>query len=216
MKPMRGYLFFLLIAGLVVACDDDVRPDDDSGTDSDSDTDSDTDGDTDTDSDTDTDTDTDYLPMTDCEGGKYDPNSDLCWEDPYPTQQYSWNDAVAYCEDLIVGASEDWRMPTVTELRSLVRGCSVTEVDGSCPISDNSPQSDETEECNGCEGHMGPGNGGCYWDEALVGDCDIVFWSFSEITDVSEGVWVFGFGWAIIADWSKGQADYVRCVRDGQ
>ena len=80
------YLLLMVLATVLVcgACGDDVRPDDDGGPDSDSDTDSDTDGDTDTDSDTDTDT--DYLPMTDCEGGKYDPNSDLCWEHPYNTQ----------------------------------------------------------------------------------------------------------------------------------
>jgi len=214
MKAMRGYVLFLLVAGFSIGCDDDVRPDDDGGPDSDSDTDSDTD--TDTDSDTDSDTDTDYLPMTDCEGGKYDPNSNLCWENPYSSLQYTWSDAIAYCEDLVVGESDNWRMPTVTELRSLVRGCPVTEVDGSCPISEDSPFSDNTDECDGCEEHMGPGNGGCYWDEGLIGDCDVRLWSSSEVTDVIEDVWVFAFGWAIIVTWSQGQDECVRCVRDGQ
>ena len=149
-------------------------------------------------------------------GGKYDPNFDLCWEDPYSAEWYSWDDAVAYCANLVVGESDDWRMPTITELRSLVRGCPVTEVGGSCLAYNDSPLSDEISECDGCEEHMGPGSGGCYWDEALFGDCDVLFWSSSEISDVSEGIWAFGFDWATVYSWPAEQADHVICVRDGQ
>ncbi len=217
MKSMPGYLLFVLIAVSTLGCDDDIRPDDDSGADSDSDTDSDIDGDTDSDTDSDTDTDTDYLPMTDCEGGKYDPKSDLCWENPYSSQVYAWSDAVSYCENLVVGISDDWRMPTITELRSLVRGCSVTEEGGDCPVSEDSPESEMLlAECDGCDEHMGPGNAGCYWDEELMGDCDVRFFSSSEIADMTSYVFYLYYDWAGIHSGSKTSADYVRCVRDGQ
>lgn len=213
-SPVNIDHFFLIlfICCCFASCDDDVRSDDDSGADSDSD--ADTDSDTDTDSDSDSDT--GYLPMTNCEGGKYDPNFDLCWEDPYSAQQYSWDDAVAYCANLVIGASGDWRMPTITELRSLVRGCPDTEAGGSCPVSEDSPISDETDECYGCAEHMGPGNDGCYWEEVLFGDCDIIFWSSSEISDDSSAIWAFGFDWATIFSWQLGLTEHVLCVRNGQ
>ncbi len=54
---------------------------------------SDSDGGT-TDSDTDSDTDTGDLPsMEPCEGGYYDPATDLCWQDPPSTYVMTWYEA---------------------------------------------------------------------------------------------------------------------------
>jgi hypothetical protein len=33
---------------------------------------------------------------------------------------YTWKDALAYCENLTLGGHDDWRLPTIKELSSLV------------------------------------------------------------------------------------------------
>jgi hypothetical protein len=43
----------------------------------------------------------------------------LLWQRT-PTQIYWWSDAVAYCENLTLGAYSDWRLPTRIELVSIV------------------------------------------------------------------------------------------------
>jgi hypothetical protein len=75
--------------------------------------------------------------MTDCDGGKYDPDSNLCWQDPPSATKMNGYVATGihhpdynsetenYCGDLPHG---DWRPPTISELRSLFR----TVTDAEC------------------------------------------------------------------------------------
>jgi hypothetical protein len=47
----------------------------------------------------------------------------LVWEMKNPANQnnsYTWDDAKKYCEDLVHGHYEDWRLPTVEEISTLV------------------------------------------------------------------------------------------------
>lgn len=43
----------------------------------------------------------------------------LTWQRNHAAMTYSWADAVAYCEDLTLAGSSDWRLPTVIELESI-------------------------------------------------------------------------------------------------
>ncbi|MBI1388392.1 MAG: DUF1566 domain-containing protein [bacterium] len=43
----------------------------------------------------------------------------LTWEQVPPTSHFTWNDAAAYAEGLILGGHDDWRLPTIKELYSL-------------------------------------------------------------------------------------------------
>jgi hypothetical protein len=222
------------IAIPVVSCGDDSAGDDsssdsdsdsdtDSDTDTDTDTDSDTDTDTDTDSDTDTDTDTDSDTDTDgdvdCSGGWLAPEADLCWQNPSSNTSYAWQEALDYCEGLVEDGYEDWRAPTIDELRSLVRGeCAESHsgADGACQVTDGSSWDDwDGEACTtSCAYLGGPGPDGQYWDPELSGPVDNLYWSASTISGAPAQAWDIHFtdGWLLGTD--KTSADhFARCVR---
>ena len=49
-----------------------------------------------------------------------DNNTGLQWQQIIPTEKYSWDDAVAYCDDLGYAGKRDWRLPTINELLTIV------------------------------------------------------------------------------------------------
>ncbi len=49
-----------------------------------------------------------------------DDNSGLMWDKRSSASNMTWEEALAWCEDLSLAGYEDWRMPTVKELKSLV------------------------------------------------------------------------------------------------
>ncbi len=109
-----------------------------------------------------------------CDCAKYtiwnDPDTNLSWQDPqkdayvpdYPglTQP----DALRYCDELVMGGYDNWRLPNIDELRTLVRGNPNSETDGDCPVHEGSPKADMTDPaCVQAPDYEGPGIGGCYW-----------------------------------------------------
>ena len=49
-----------------------------------------------------------------------DENFGLEWQQIIPTEHYYWEDAVKYCEELNYDGHDDWRLPTINELVSIV------------------------------------------------------------------------------------------------
>ena len=49
----------------------------------------------------------------------FDPVTDLTWQEEY-FSSLTWAEALAYCEDLDYGGRQDWRLPNIQELSSLV------------------------------------------------------------------------------------------------
>ncbi|MBW2277426.1 MAG: DUF1566 domain-containing protein [Deltaproteobacteria bacterium] len=232
MRATIAMLMCLLAAGVpaFTGCgdDDDGGTDADTDTDTDADTDTDTDTDTDADTDTDTDTDTDADTdtdtdtgtgsdpnlMTDCDGGKLDPATDLCWEDPPAGGNVTWSEATGYCTDLDVGGHDDWRMPLIQELISLLRECQTSE----CPVTDpdclNSTCDDDAV-CMACDELLGPGTDGCYWSPDLAGSCEPYYWSGSAAGDMPNMTWLVRFSDGDVDLDGIEDADHtVRCVRD--
>lgn len=96
-----------------------------------------------------------------------DPDTYLIWENPMgnkgaggmgPKQA----DAVIYCENLFLAGADDWRLPTISELRTIARGVSTVAKDGKCPTTDTCTDQDT---CNKDKDNtQGFGNSclGCY------------------------------------------------------
>jgi hypothetical protein len=174
-------------------------------------------GDADTDSDTDSDVDT-HPELVDCASGEgaYDSASDLCWQDPPSDSEVEWQAAVDYCDGLSLGGADDWRLPTVSELRTLVRGCAATETGGGCWVNDGCLDwGCWNEPCEGCDSSDGPGLEGCYWDPVLAGTCNLWHWSSMSYADDATSAWEVYFYFGVVSTSVKSDSGYARCVRSG-
>jgi hypothetical protein len=68
---------------------------------------------------------------------------------------------------------DDWRLPNIDELRTLVRGNPSSEADGDCPVHEGSPrEAMEDPACVQAPDYEGPGSGGCYRVDELTGPCN--------------------------------------------
>lgn len=143
-----------------------------------------------------------------------DGESGLVWQaDSLPIM--NWPDAMNYCEALEFGGASDWRLPTIGELRTLVRGCDATATGGACGVTDEClEQSCENDPCGGCENNGGPGPGGEYWPADLGGDTTLT-WSSSTVADDEDNAWAILFYSADITEgFVKNTNELtVRCVR---
>ena len=79
-----------------------------------------------------------------------DPDTYLIWENPMGNKGVGGTGigqakAVEYCENLVLAGADDWRLPTIDELRTLVRGVSTTMTGGKCPTSESCTDQDS---CN--------------------------------------------------------------------
>ena len=54
------------------------------------------------------------------DGTVTDTSTGLMWQQAGPSSAMTWEQALAYCEELNLGGYTDWRLPTKKELRSLV------------------------------------------------------------------------------------------------
>lgn len=110
-----------------------------------------------------------------------DDSTNLCWtnstDEPTST---GFADAAAYCESLITGGSNDWRLPTIDEWLQLAKGCD--EASGeSQPVSFQSTCTFDPGDDNVlaiCETYCPLGEGptdGCYWPAVMDACIDRCF-----------------------------------------
>jgi hypothetical protein len=148
-------------------------------------------------------------------GGVYtDPVTGFEWQRTPMVGNMDWESAIRYCRNLDLNGS-GWRLPSIDELRSLIRGCPATETGGPCQITNTCLSFDtcETAECAGCQTDSGPA-GGCYWPDGLQGRCSPFYWSSSTLTDASDRAFyvIFSFG-HVSARTKSFFFGAVRCVR---
>jgi hypothetical protein len=138
-----------------------------------------------------------------------------------------WTASVVYCDELVLGGFDDWRMPSIDELRTLVRECPATEAGGGCEVTELCLDSEcAGAECDGCTYLEGPDDDGCYWDSALSGLCSAtVHWSSSLVQGQASQYWGILFGTGAVLSESGIDTDteedtsppscdtIVRCVR---
>ena len=144
-----------------------------------------------------------------------DSSSGLTWEVVPSGTSTSLEGVKTNCENLSLDGHEDWRLPTISELRSLIRGCPYTEIGGDCEVSDNClSHVDCLDGCDYCENLAGPGSGGAYWPPELRGIVNL-YWSSSLVEDTDAGAWSVDFktGGLIFADNIYNDCYGARCVR---
>ena len=108
----------------------------------------------------------------------------LIWSD-LSQETMSWNTAKQYCANLVEGSFTDWRLPTVSELRKLIKNC-YSQSGGSCRISDNCLSSDCDKYCC-CTDREGS-----YYNKLKNQDLEGL-WSSSIVSNNTEYVWTLLF-----------------------
>jgi hypothetical protein len=161
-----------------------------------------------------------------------DPQTNLCWQNPQRSGFAMDDDgliaaeAAPYCDSLVLDGYDDWRVPTIAELRTLVAGNPATEPGGDCPVAaDTSTRVGFMPSCHGAERFAGPA-AGCYWKDELAGRCDkpdraavegksLETWASDRAKNDPEH-------WVSFVSFDNGSAGFnhscsaadVRCVRD--
>jgi hypothetical protein len=122
------------------------------------------------------------------------------------------------CNALTLCGFDDWAVPTIDELRSLVQGCPSTVTGGSCAVTNACLTTACNSGCDICDNMAGPGSQGCYLQGGLNGPCSL-YWSSSIYFDPDRGSYRYRFiGFSDGNLWSCDPSDgnYVRCVRRSQ
>lgn len=134
-----------------------------------------------------------------------------------PTYKLEWRDmglrsgvvaAAQSCSAAGVASGESFRLPTISELRTLVQGCSATTPEGSCEV---------TTSCNSvgcysdsCQGCGGVSNGTCYAARSLLPSCARA-WSSTVVS--GDSVWSLDFQAASVLPLEPGGSANALCVR---
>jgi len=124
----------------------------------------------------------------------------LEWSDLSPSVKI-WTEAVNYC------ASIGGRLPSISELRTLIQNCTATETDGACKVTDSclSTSCYTSLSCNACENAVD----GRY---SVFGDSDF-FWSSSSVDNNTNNAWFVRFNSGYVYGSKKTNKYSVRCVR---
>ena len=141
-----------------------------------------------------------------------DPTTGFEWQ-VTPTGGFmNWSEAKAHCAGLSLDGG-GWHLPSIGELRTLIRGCPATEDGGSCNVEEGDcllAWSCRDSSCSGCSDFDGPADG-CYWPDEMQGICGAWYCSSSPVMDSGHDAWFVSFstGFVFIASVSL----LVRCVR---
>ena len=140
----------------------------------------------------------------------YDSTSGLIWSSK--VVGLNWNDAFDHCSSYSEEGINDWRLPTISELRTLIQNCASTITGGACAVVDTDSASCLayndciSSDCRGCSYN----SNGRY---SKFGDTGL-FWSSSiDEDDPDTYAWVVYYDYGEIESYQQGQSMNVRCVR---
>ena len=135
-----------------------------------------------------------------------DPDTNITWS-ATSADTMNWNSAVSYCENLEDGGYDDWRLPDIDEIRTLIRNCEATETGGSCGV---------TTSCSAYSGCWS--SSGCQCSNDLTGGHSkfgdtVTLWSSTTESDYTNYAWTGNFSVGGVGDGSKDGSENVRCIR---
>lgn len=137
-----------------------------------------------------------------------DPATSLSWTVVAATN-VAHAQATTYCANLVLSGHDDWRLPTVDELRSVISGCTATATAGTCAVHNSCLSSlCRDDSCGGCVAIPE----GCYIKGPLGSDCGF-YWSSASQSDYSDNAWGVGFNGAHVSTDLKLNSGSARCVR---
>ncbi len=132
-----------------------------------------------------------------CNSTLIDPASGLMWElvlDPTGKPSLPYDKAKKRCADLELGGHTDWRLPAISELRTLIRGCPGTVTGGACTVHDGcNSAACLNEACLGCTALGGPGDKGLYLADGLTTGVETHYWSATQINATEKPAFVVEF-----------------------
>lgn len=138
-------------------------------------------------------------------------------------QNKKWAEAGSHCNGLTEGGFEDWRMPTISELRTLVRNCQKTATGGACNVTDEctasystaNPKCYDINLCTSTTNALGIERCGDKTDGSysLLGDASVYLWSSSVPDEDHDKAWYIYFKNTNILNQKKTLTGMVRCVR---
>jgi|GEM_PF-2588801 len=137
-----------------------------------------------------------------------DEQSGLGWELDAPQEGMNLNDCATRCSELAIDGLNGWHIPTITELRSLIRNCDATVSGGSCTVSDDCAASGECrdETCDGCGGDIA-----CYTVDELAEACGI-YQAATLDDDDGTYIWSIDFNTGSINNVLWSELHLCRCV----
>ncbi len=200
--------------------DSDTSDNDTTDSDDDSDTDS---GDSQPDDDGDTSTPEPALPECSKDSAKPCISGNLIWSN-INSKNIKWAEAEKHCNDLTEGGFEDWRMPTISELRTLVQNCEKTATGGACNVTDECTSSNSTANprcynvdlCTSTTSAYGIEFCGNKTDGSYskLGDGALYLWSSTTSNDAGDSVWFIYFKNTNITAQKKTLTGRTRCVHE--
>ena len=136
-----------------------------------------------------------------------DPDSGLMWS--MRSSLMDWDMTVDYCSKLSEGGFTDWRMPSINELRTLIKGCPYAEPGAYCGVRDNCLSSGcwnyKCILCEDIDSYTKLDDGHAGWK----------LWSASEISDNTNYAWDIDLVLGGLRQEYKNEDGFVRCVRGG-
>ncbi|HTU58623.1 MAG TPA: DUF1566 domain-containing protein [Polyangiales bacterium] len=138
-----------------------------------------------------------------------DAQAQLVWTIAAPQ---TWPAASAHCQSLQTCELDDWQLPSIDLLRSVIRGCPATQTGGACRVNDSCLADRCEDGCAGCAAGTGPSTG-WYLPAEVVGGSIDVFWSTAVASDHADMAWSLDASSGAIIKQLKTATAATLCVR---
>ena len=139
----------------------------------------------------------------------YDPTSGLTWSPR--VSGVNWQGAIDYCKGSTYGGFTDWKLPTISKLRTLIQNCTGTITGGSCAVVDTDSMSCLSYDAcssNACRSCTYNSNG-----YSKLGETDISWSSSVDADEPDIYAWCVDFSTGTIEAYNQSYDKPVRCVR---